>query len=77
MGHYINKLVVPNCQVHIILLKLDEEGSIWLYPGVILDTIEHQLCQCTILEVLIQWNDTQPKDATWEPTRILHQFSCL
>jgi hypothetical protein len=30
-----------------------------------------------IQEVLMQWNDTQPEDVTWEPTNIIHQFPHL
>jgi hypothetical protein len=31
----------------------------------------------TIKEVLVQWKDTTPTDATWEPTTILQQFPHL
>jgi hypothetical protein len=34
-------------------------------------------CQRTIKEVLVQWKDTTPTDATWEPTTILQQFPHL
>jgi hypothetical protein len=56
---------------------LDEEGSIWLQPQAVLDQREHRLHQCTIKEVLVQWKDTTPEDATWEPTTILQQFPHL
>jgi hypothetical protein len=39
-----------------------------------LDTIEHQLCHRTIIEVLILWKDTHVEDATWGPTMIIQQF---
>jgi hypothetical protein len=54
-----------------------KEGSIWLQPQVVLDQREHRLCQRTIKEVLVQWKDTTPADATWEPTNILQQFPHL
>jgi len=65
------------CKVQTILQKLDEEGSIWLQPTSILDTIEHQFHQCMIIEVLIHWKYMPPKDATWEPTMIPPQFPRL
>jgi hypothetical protein len=69
--------VGSKCKVQTNLPELDEEGSIWLQLEVVLDTKEHQLCQCMINEVLIQWKDMPPKDATWEPTMILQQFPHL
>jgi len=39
-----------------------------------LNTNEHQLCQRTFKEVLIQGKDTSLEDATWEPKSILQQF---
>jgi hypothetical protein len=53
------------------LLELDEEGSNWFQPEVVLDTREHQLHKHMILEVLIQWKEIPPEDTTWEPTMIL------
>jgi hypothetical protein len=41
------------------------------------DQRERRLCQRTIKEVLVQWKDTTPADATWEPTTILQQFPHL
>jgi hypothetical protein len=35
------------------LLELDEEGSIWLQPQVVLDQRERRLYQCTIRELLV------------------------
>ena len=56
------------------LLELVEEGSIWLQLEAIKDTKEHQLWHQIVKEVLVQWKDTSPKYATWEPTSILQQF---
>jgi hypothetical protein len=33
--------------------------------------------KCTIQEVLVQWKDTPPEDATWELATILQQFPHL
>ena len=46
------------------LPKIDEEGSIWLYWEVVLDTGERYLCKDKITEVLIQWKYMQPKYST-------------
>jgi hypothetical protein len=72
----LKKVIGTKCQIQTSLPELDEEGSIWLQPQAVLDQCEH-LCQCTIKEVLVQWKDTQPEDATWEPTTILQQFPHL
>jgi len=74
---YLNKVVRSNCRVKVNLLELDEKSSIWLQPNPILDKWEHHLRQCTIHKVLVQWKDTHPKDATWEPTTILQRFPHL
>jgi hypothetical protein len=71
---YLKKVVGQNCRVQTILPELDEEGSLWLEPNVILNHRELQLHGRTIKEVLIQWKETSPEDATWEPTTILQQF---
>jgi len=63
--------VESKCKVKINLLELDEEGSNWFQPEVVLDTREHQLHKHMILEVLIQWKEIPPEDTTWEPTMIL------
>ena len=47
--------------------ELDNEGSIILEPKAILNKCTRQLRSRSITEVLIQWHDMQPKDATWEP----------
>jgi hypothetical protein len=73
----LKKVIVTNCQTQTSLPELDEKGSIWLQPQAILDQRERRLCQCTIKEVLVQWKDTTPEDATWEPTTILQQFPNL
>jgi hypothetical protein len=70
-------VIGTKCQTQTSLPELDEEGSIWLQPQVVLDQRERCLRQCTIKEVLFQWKDTTPIDATWEPTTILQQFPHL
>ena len=59
------------------LPKLAEEGSIWIQPQAFLDQRDHCLHQRTIKEVLVQWKDTTPTYATWEPATILQQFPHL
>jgi hypothetical protein len=73
----LKKVIGAKCQIQTNLPELDEEGSIWLQPEVVLDQHEHRLCQRTIKEVLAQWKDTTPTDATFEPTTILQQFPHL
>ena len=73
----LKKVIGTKCQNQTNLPELDEEGSIWLQPQEFLDQFGHHLCQHTIKEVLVQWKDTTPIDATWEPTTILQQFSHL
>jgi hypothetical protein len=73
----LKKVIRTKCQIQTNLPKLAEEGSIWLQPQVVLDQRERHLHQRTIKEVLIQWKDTTPVDATWEPTTILQQFPHL
>jgi hypothetical protein len=70
-------VIGTRCQIQTNLPELDEEGSIWLQPKAILDQHERLLCQRTIKEVLVQWKDMTPVDATWEPTTILQQFPHL
>jgi predicted transglutaminase-like cysteine proteinase len=60
----LKKVIGTKCQTQASLPDLDEEGSIWLQPQVVLDQCEHRLRQCTIKEVLVQWKDTTPTDAT-------------
>jgi hypothetical protein len=73
----LKKVIGTKCQTQTNLPELDEEGSIWLQPQAVLDQREHRLRQRTIKEVLVQWKDTTPADATWEPTTILQQFPHL
>jgi hypothetical protein len=73
----LKKVIGAKCQIQTSLPKLAEEGSIWLQPEAVLDQRERRLRQRTIKEVLVQWKDTTPADATWEPTTILQQFSHL
>jgi hypothetical protein len=70
----LKKVIGAKCQIQTNLLKLTEEGSIWLQPEAVLDQHERHLCHRTIKEVLVQWKDTTPANATWEPATILQQF---
>jgi hypothetical protein len=74
---FLNKVIGTKCQTQTNLPDLDEEGSIWLQPQAVLDQHEHRLRQRTINEVLVQWKDTTPTDATWEQATILQQFPHL
>jgi hypothetical protein len=73
----LKKVIRTRCQVQTNLPDLAEEGSIWLQPEAVLDQHERRLRRRTIKEVLVQWKDTTPTDATWEPTTILQQFPHL
>jgi hypothetical protein len=70
----LNKVIGTKFYTQTSLPDLDEEGYIWLQTQVVLDQCECHLCQRTIKEVLVQWKDTPPNYATWEPTTILQQF---
>ena len=59
------------------LLELTDEVSIWIQQVASLQTRECQLHHQSIKEVLVQWKDTSPEDAIWEPTSILQQFPHL
>jgi hypothetical protein len=67
----LKKVIGTRCQIQTNLLELAEEGSIWLQLEEFLDQCERRLRQRTIKEVLVQWKDTTPADATWEPATIL------
>jgi hypothetical protein len=73
----LNKVIGTRCQIQTNLPELAEEGSIWLQLEIVLDQGEYLLHQRTIQEVLVQWKDTTPTDATWEPATILQQFPHL
>jgi hypothetical protein len=73
----LNKVIGTKCKTQTNLPELDEEESIWLHPQAVSDQCERRLHQCTIKEVLVQWKDTTPTNATWEPTIILQQFPYL
>jgi hypothetical protein len=60
----LKKVIGTNCHTQTSLPELDEEGSIWSQPQEVLDHREHHLHQHTIMEVLVQWKDTTPEDAT-------------
>jgi hypothetical protein len=68
----LKKAIRNKCQIQTILPELAKERSIWIHPQAVLDQHDRRLCQRTIKEVLIQWKDTTPADATWAPTTILH-----
>jgi hypothetical protein len=74
---FLKRVIGTKCQTQTNLRELNEEGFIWLQTQAILDQHEHHLCERTIKEVLVQWKDTTPIDATWEPTTILQQFPHL
>jgi hypothetical protein len=73
----LKKVIGTRCKIQTNLPELAEEGSIWLQPEAVLDQHERRLRQRTIKEVLVQWKDTTPTDATWEPATILQQFPHL
>jgi hypothetical protein len=61
---FLKKVFGTKCQTQTSLPELDDEGSIWLQPQAFLAQRERCLHQRTIQEVLVQWKDTPPKDAT-------------
>jgi hypothetical protein len=67
----LKKVIGTKCQTQTNLPELDEEGSIWLHPQAVLDQCEHRLHQRIVNEVLVQWKDKTPEDATWESDTIL------
>jgi hypothetical protein len=73
----LKKVIGTKCQIQTNLPELAKEGSIWLQPQEIFDQHECCLHQRTIKEVLVQWKDTTPAYATWEPATILQQFPHL
>jgi hypothetical protein len=73
----LKKVIGAKCQIQTNLPELAEEGSIWLQPKAVLDQRGRRLRQRTITEVLVQWKNTTPADATWEPVTILQQFPHL
>jgi hypothetical protein len=73
----LKKVIGTWCQLQTNLPELAEEGSIWIQPEEVLDQRERRLRQRTIKEVLVQWKDMTPVDATWEPATILQQFPHL
>jgi hypothetical protein len=70
-------VIGAKCQIQTNIPELAEEGSIWIHTEVVLDQRERRLRQRTIKEVLFQWKDTTPANATWEPATILQQFPHL
>ena len=63
----LKNFIGTNINAHIVLLELDNQGSIILELESILNRHTGQLHSQSITEVLIQWHGMQPKDATWEP----------
>ena len=71
-------MIGTNIRAQTILPDMDIEGSIILEPEAILNQHTRQLRSMAITEVLIQWHDMQPKDATWKPLlQIQQQFPHL
>ena len=74
----LKKVIGTNIRAQTILPEMDMEGSIILEPEAILNKCTYQLLSQSIIEVLIQWHDMQPKDTTWEPLlQIRQQFPHL
>ena len=63
----LKKVIGTNIRAQTVLLELDTEGSMILESEAILNKRTRQLRSWAITEVLIQWHDIQPEDATWEP----------
>ena len=66
----IQQVIGTNIKEKIVLPEWDNEGSILSDPMAILNKCTCQLHSQPITEVLIQWHNMQPEDATWEP--LLH-----
>ena len=62
----LKKVTGTNIIAQIVLPELDSEGSIILELEAILNNITRHICSWSITEVLIQWHNMQPEDATWE-----------
>ena len=74
----LKKVIGTNIRAQTVLPEMDMEGSIILESSTILNKRTRQLCSRFITEVLIQWHDMQPEDATWEPfLQIQQQFPHL
>ena len=74
----LKKVLGTNIKGQTILLELDNEGSIFLEPEAVLNNRTRQLRSRSVKEVLIQWHEMQPEDATWEPLlQIQRQFPHL
>ena len=75
----LKKVIGINIIAQIFLPELDNEGSIIFKPKAILNKpTRHDLHSRSIREVLIQWHNMEPKDATWEPLlQIQKQFPHL
>ena len=74
----IQQVIGTNIREQIFLLERDNEGSIISDLEAILNKRTCQLHSQSIIEVLIQWHNMQPEDATWEPLlQIQQQFPHL
>ena len=69
----LKKVIGTNIKAQNILPELDNEGSIILEPDSILNRCTRQLCSQSIKQVLIQWYNMEPGDATWKPLLQIHQ----
>ena len=61
----IQQVIGTNIKEQISLPEWVNEGSIISYSEAILNKCTCQLLSWSITEVLIQWHNMQPKDATW------------
>ena len=66
----LKKVIGTNIREKIFLPELDKEGSVILEPEAILHKSTCHIHSGSITEVITQWHDMQPRDATWEP--LLH-----
>ena len=69
----IQQVIGTNIREQIVLPERDNEGSIISDSEAILNKRTCQLRSRSITEVLIQWHNMQPEDATWEPLLYIQQ----
>ena len=75
---HIQQVIGTNIREQIVLPERNNEGSIISYPEAILNKHTCHIHSQSITEVLIQWHNMQPEDATWEPLlQIQKQFPHL